>query len=65
MDVHIDPHASERAEERGTNDKEIKDVIDTGAPAPAKHGRMCKAKAYDFKRKRHGKYYEHKRVEVV
>jgi hypothetical protein len=48
MEIRIDPHALERAEERGTNEEEIKDVISTGLPIPAKHGRMGKAKVYDF-----------------
>jgi len=30
MKIQIDSHALERAEERGTNEKEIKDVIQTG-----------------------------------
>ena len=30
MEIQIDPHTMERAEERGTNEDEIKDVIDTG-----------------------------------
>jgi len=30
MKIHIDPHTLERAEERGANENEIKDVIDTG-----------------------------------
>ena len=65
MDIQIDPHALERAEERGTNAEEIRDVIDTGLVIPAKRGRMAKAKVYDFKQERHDKYYEHKRVEVI
>jgi hypothetical protein len=44
---------------------EIKDVVNTGSPIPARYGRMGKAKVYDFKRKRHGKHYEQKRVEVI
>jgi hypothetical protein len=64
MEVQIDPHTLERAEERGTNEEEIKDVIETGFFIPAKYGRMGKAKIYDFKKKRHDKYYEQKRVEV-
>jgi len=64
MGIQIDPHTLERAEERGTSEEEIKDVINTGFPIPAKHGRMGKAKIYDFKQERHGKYYEQKRVEV-
>lgn len=64
MDIQIDPHALERAEERGTNEAEIKDVIHSGFAIPAKYGRIGKAKVYDFKQNRHNKYYEHKRVEV-
>ena len=64
MKVQIDPHTLERAGERGTNEEEIIDVIHTGFPIPAKYGRIGKAKIYDFKQKRHGKYYEQKRVEV-
>jgi len=64
MKVQIDPHTLERAEERGTNEDEIKDVIKTGFTISAKYGRIGKAKVYDFKGKRHGKYYEQKRVEA-
>jgi hypothetical protein len=64
MKVQIDLHTLERAEERGTNEDEIKDVIETGSTIPAKYGRIGRAKVYDFKRKRHGKYYDQKRVEV-
>jgi hypothetical protein len=64
MEIQIDPHTLERAEERGTNEDEIKDVIETGFIVAAKYGRIGKAKVYDFNRKRHGKYYEEKRVEV-
>ncbi|HET7091440.1 MAG TPA: hypothetical protein VFL17_22640, partial [Anaerolineae bacterium] len=64
MDIQIDPHTLERAEERGTNTEEIKDVINSGITIPAKHGRRGKAKVYDFKQQWLGKYYEQKRVEV-
>ena len=50
MEIQVDPHTLERAEERGANEKEIKDVINTGFPLPAKYGRMGKAKVYDFNR---------------
>ena len=65
MKVQIDPHTLERAEERGADENEIKDVIDTGFAIPAKYGRTAKAKVFEFKKKRHGKYYEQRRVEVV
>jgi hypothetical protein len=65
MEIKIAPHTLERAEERGTNEEEIKDVIKNGTPFPAKQGRLGMAKVYDFKQKRHGKFYEQKRVEVI
>ncbi|MBM4129378.1 MAG: DUF4258 domain-containing protein [Nitrospira sp.] len=64
MEIQIDPHTLERAEERGTNEDEIKDVIQTGFSIPAKYDRIGKAKIYDFKQIRLDKYYEQKRVEV-
>ena len=64
MKIKIDPHTLERAKERGTDEEEVEDVIETGSTIPAKHGRMGKAKVYEFKRERLGKYYEQKRVEV-
>jgi hypothetical protein len=30
MEIQIDPHTLERAEERGTNEQEIEDVIHSG-----------------------------------
>lgn len=65
MEIQIDPHTLERAEERGTDEEEIKDVIATGFPIPAKYGRLAKAKVYEFGQKRHGKLYGQKRVEVI
>ena len=65
MEVQIDPHTLDRAEERGTSEEEIKDVISNGFSIPAKYGRLGKAKVYEFKQQRHGKFYEQKRVEVI
>lgn len=64
MDILIDPHTLERAEERGTNEKEIIDVINTGFSIPAKYGRLGKAKNYKFQQEPHGRPYKQKRVEV-
>lgn len=36
MEIKIDLHTIERAEERGTNEKEINDVINTGFSIPGK-----------------------------
>ncbi|MCX6030776.1 MAG: DUF4258 domain-containing protein [Chloroflexi bacterium] len=65
MEIQVDPHTLERALERGTNEAEVEDVIRSGSPIPAKHGRLGKAKVYAFQQERHGKYYEQKRVEVI
>ena len=64
MNIQIDPHTLERAQERGANEEEIKDVINTGFTIQGKYGRIGKAKVYEFKQKRHGEYDEQKRVEV-
>ncbi len=65
MNVQIDPHTLERAEERGTNEREILGVINSGFSLTAKVGRQRKAKIYSFNQKRFEKHYEQKRVEVV
>ena len=65
MRIQIDLHSLERAEERGTNEEEIRDTIRRGVPIPAKHGRLARAQVYDFKQTRHGRFYEQKRVEVI
>ncbi len=65
MKVQIEPHALERAEERGTNSAEIQDVLENGTEITARGQRKGKARVFDFKQKRLGKYYEHKRVEVI
>ncbi len=65
MRIQIDPHTLERAEERGTDEQEIIDVILHGFPIPARAGRKGKAKIYDFNRERHSRFYSQKRVEVI
>jgi len=64
MELQIDEHTLTRAEERGTNINEIRDVIETGSLIPAKYQRLCKYKIYSFNKERNGKYYKQKRVEV-
>lgn len=65
MKIRIDPHTLERAQERGTNAEEIKEVIETGLPLDAKHRRLINAKVYPFNQLRHSKFYKQKRVEVI
>lgn len=49
MKIQIDHHTLERAEERGTNEEEIRDTIMTGFSIPAKYGREGKAKVHNLK----------------
>ena len=65
MNIQIEPHTLERAEERGTTSAEIQDTLENGVEIPAHGSRRGKAKVFEFKQKRLGKYYEHKRVEVI
>ena len=64
MAIRIDTHTLQRAAERGADPEEIRDVIETGVPIPARGSRLGKAKVYAFGRERTGRYYEQKRVEV-
>ncbi|MBI5242845.1 MAG: DUF2283 domain-containing protein [Elusimicrobia bacterium] len=38
MEIQIDSHTLERAEERGTDEREIPDVLQSGTDIPAKYG---------------------------
>ncbi|GAB1470423.1 hypothetical protein MASR2M66_13000 [Chloroflexota bacterium] len=59
MNIQIEPHTLQRAEERGTNMAEIRVVLE------ARGNRKAKAKVFTLKKERLGKYYEEKRVEVI
>ena len=56
MEFRIDPHTLKRARKRGTDTEEIRDVITSGVPIPAKYGRIGRAKVYEFKRFRRDRY---------
>ena len=65
MDIRIDPHTLERARQRGASKHEIEDTLRTGISFSAKHGRLGRAKVYDFGEMWLGKYYEQKRIQVI
>jgi hypothetical protein len=60
MDIRVDPHTLERSAERGASSAEIIDVITSGQPTPAKHGRSGKSKVFEFNQTRLGRYCEQK-----
>jgi hypothetical protein len=49
MEIQADARAFERASERGTNEEEIKDVIQAGITIPSKYGRIGKATVVTLK----------------
>jgi hypothetical protein len=57
-------HVLQRALERGTDRAEVEDVLATGVPAPARSGRLGKAKVFAYQQVRHGTEFRQKRVEV-
>jgi predicted RND superfamily exporter protein len=65
MKIQVEPHTLKRARERGASLEEIQDVVENGFSVPSRAGRIARAMIYPFKQEGIGKYYEHKRVEVV
>ncbi len=63
--IKIEPHTIERALERGTTSEEIFDTINNGVFGIAKKDRFLKYKIFIFNDIRNGKYYKHKKVEVI
>ncbi|MGA2297555.1 MAG: hypothetical protein ABSG15_08420 [FCB group bacterium] len=64
MKIIIEPHTLKRVTERGANENDIIDVINSGFNITAKKGRFAKAKIYDYNKNRNSKFYEQKRIEV-
>ena len=58
MKIRIDQHTLDRAEERGTNADEIREVMEMGTPFQAEGGRLGKARVYPLNRQRLGEFYE-------
>lgn len=48
MRVQITSHTLQRARERGADESEIREVLKSGCPTPAKFGRLGKAKIFDY-----------------
>jgi hypothetical protein len=65
MEIRLNQHALQRARERGASEQEIRDVLQNGVPTAAKAGRLGKARTFDYRQERQGKYYQQKRVEVI
>jgi hypothetical protein len=64
MFVHIHPHAKERMEERGASEDEITATIEKGERYPAKFGRIGFRRNFPFNKKRRGKFYATKQIEL-
>ena len=64
MQIQIEPHTLERAEERGASEFEILDILNSGIHIPGKAGRSCKYKVFAFDAVRNGRFYNEKKLEV-
>ncbi len=65
MRIQIEPHTLERAGERGTDARQIEDVLCTGTPVAAGGGRLAKVKVYDYHGVWKGHYYAQQMVKVI
>ena len=65
MRIYIARHTLERAEERGTTQAEIEEVIENGTVYPARNNRQAKEKTFPFSTQWNGTWYAEKRVRVV
>ena len=65
MQIRIDPHTLERAQERGATAQEIEDVIRNGHDVPAKYGRKAREIVFSYQAERQGRHYQHKKIQVV
>lgn len=65
MRIDIDPHATDRAKQRGTNEQQIRAAIEHGEQFPAKDGRMGFRRNFTFAGMHNGKYYETIQLAVI
>lgn len=65
MEISINAHTLQRAEERGASLEEIVATIENGIEISAKLGRLSKYKIFNYNQMRLGKFYKQKRVEVI
>ena len=63
--IRLTGHAIEQCAERGTNESEVKEAIEQGAPEPAKHGRTLYRANFQFNSTWQGRFYRIKQVAPV
>ena len=63
--IEIDPHARERAAERGANEDEIVTTIESGERFVAKYGRTGFRHDFIFNGIWRGKRYANKQIEAI
>jgi hypothetical protein len=62
--ITIDSHAAQRASERGTDEKEIREAIHFGEMFPAKRGRSEFRLIFAYEALWEGTYYRNKQLHV-
>ena len=64
MAIKIHPHARERMRERGANEKEVIETVETGERFPARFGRTGFRHNFAFDKIRKGRKYHTKQIEA-
>jgi len=64
MNILVHDHAKHRMEERGTNEPEVFETVETGERFPVKFGRVGFRKNFRYDELWKGKRYSTKQVEV-
>lgn len=65
MVVKLHPHAVERLEERGAQEHEVVETIESGEQFPAKLGRTGFRHNFQFGGEWRGKWYSTKQIEAI
>jgi len=65
VEIRIGTHALARAAERGASLDEIREVVTSGLPEPARDNRLARARVFRFGGERAGRSYPEKRVRVI
>ena len=65
LEICIDQHTKDNLDERGTNEEEVRLVIQTGRVTPARFGRWMARRVLTEGYEHNGKRYRHKEISVV
>lgn len=65
MEIRLDKHTIEQMTKRGTNEAQIKEMLNEATECDAQYGRKRKSKVFNYNKMWCGKYYKEKKMEVI